>query len=552
LKRREGDDIRRGLGLRMSGFSERLSLRQKSFKKGADAEESRRKREDAAVQLRKQSREESLFKKRAVNDELSGASPELALQHTVAQYGSSDAAATANLSHMLDHLSQMLLGDEPVANLNASQQYRTLLSVGQNAPIQEVILQPGVVARFVHFLKDVTKPDLQFEAAWVLTNMASGTGEQTRAVVEHGALPIFVNLLQSPSGDVREQAVWALGNIAGDSPQFRDLVLQSGGLSQIIAVLSDWDAKLSMMRNATWALSNLCRGKPSPPFDWVSPAVAVFANLIHSGDVEVITDACWALSYLSDGPGDQVTSVIEAGTCRQLLELLSHASVKVQTPALRAVGTLIAQGDEAQVQVLLRSGVSVRLLRLLAHARKGIRKEACWTISNISAGNRDHIQEVINGSLVPPVIHLLRTADFDIKKECAWTLNNITLGGSPQQIDYLVQHHCLQPLIDFLGVADPKVNAVVLACLDRILQVGKTRQLELGLAENPYAGFFEQAEGLSKIEAFQEHPNEDLYQRASALLQKYFLIEEDDLDIVDAAMHPFYSTVGMSIFTVCA
>merc|ERR1712151_267139 len=118
--------------------------------------------------------------------------------------------------------------------------------------------------------------------------------EQTRFVVEHGALPIFVELLQSQNDDVREQAVWALGNIAGDSPNFRDLVLQSGGLNPIMAVLRESE-KTSMMRNATWALSNLCRGKPPPPLEWVSPALGTLAQLICHNDVEVLTDACWAL-----------------------------------------------------------------------------------------------------------------------------------------------------------------------------------------------------------------------------------------------------------------
>lgn len=54
----------------------------------------------------------------------------------------------------------------------------------------------------------------------------------------------------------------------------------------------------------------------------VKPALPVLEKLIHVNDEEVLTDACWALSYLSDGPNDKIQAVIEAGVCKRLIELL--------------------------------------------------------------------------------------------------------------------------------------------------------------------------------------------------------------------------------------
>ncbi|XP_038890641.1 importin subunit alpha-4 [Benincasa hispida] len=496
----------------------RTDVRKKSYKTGVDADEARRRREDNLVEIRKNKREDNLLKKRREG---------LLLHSQQLLDAAQNAAAAEKRLESIPVLVQGVWSADTAGQLEATTQFRKLLSIERSPPIDEVI-KAGVVPKFVEFLGRHDLPQLQFEAAWALTNIASGTSEHTRVVIDHGAVPIFVQLLSSGSDDVREQAVWALGNVAGDSPSCRDLVLSHGALVPLLGQLNE-HSKLSMLRNATWTLSNFCRGKPPTPFDQVKPALPVLRQLIHLNDEEVLTDACWALSYLSDGPNEKIQAVIEAGVCPRLVELLLHQSPSVLVPALRTVGNIVT-GDDAQTQFVIDNQVLPNLYQLLTqNHKKSIKKEACWTISNITAGNRAQIQAVIEANIILPLVHLLQHAEFDIKKEAGWAISNATSGGSHQQIQFLVTQGCIKPLCDLLTCPDPRIVTVCLEGLDNILKVGEAdKDMGMNGGINIYAQAIDECEGLDKIENLQSHDNNEIYEKAVKMLERYWAEEDEE------------------------
>ncbi|BFZ00334.1 hypothetical protein BsWGS_03373 [Bradybaena similaris] len=471
--------------------------------KGKDADEMRRRRTEVTVELRKSKKDEHMLKRRNVPTQDSTDSED------------NEKPCTQSLETIVANANS----SEPEVQLNAVQAARKLLSNDRNPPIDDLIAS-GILPILVNCLSKDDNPALQFEAAWALTNIASGTSAQTQAVVQAGAVPYFLQLLRSPHQNVCEQAVWALGNIIGDGPQCRNYVINLGAVQHLLTFINP-SIPLPFLRNVAWVIVNLCRNKdPPPPTETIEEILPALCQLIHHADVNILVDTVWALSYLTDGGNDQIQMVIDSGVVPFLVPLLAHQDVKVQTAALRAVGNIVTGTDE-QTQTVLNCNALQYFPSLLTHPKEKINKEAVWFLSNITAGNQVQVQAVIDAGLIPLIIHHLNRGDFQTQKEAAWAVSNLTISGKKEQVAFVVEMGVIPPFCSLLAVKDAQVVNVVLDGINNILKMA-------GDDVEQICQIIEECGGLDKIEGLQNHENEDIYKLSYEIIDNYFNDEADE------------------------
>jgi hypothetical protein len=187
-------------------------------------------------------------------------------------------------------------------------------------------------------------------------------------------------------------------------------------------------------------------------------------------DTEAQCDACYAVSYISDGENSRIQAVIDANFLPPIAHILSQTEQQsLRSAALRVIGNVLT-GDESQTQSVLDLNILPTLSTLLESPRSRIRKEACWSISNVTAGSVPQIQAVIDAQLIPKLLKIGYSSPPDICKECIWCLANATEQKNLSQLQYFVEQGAIPFLAWSLNSSsETQLLSVVLSAINNIV-----------------------------------------------------------------------------------
>lgn len=413
-------------------------------------------------------------------------------------------------------------------NISGAHYIRKRLGLDFSPPIQELI-DSGAIPVLISFIRRFDCPDLQYEAAWALSNIASGEQQHTKIIVERGAVPLIIDLLSSPHNYIKEQGIWVLGNISGDLSCYSDLICQHGGIQKLVETIENTECE-DLIKPAVWALSNICKGEKAPEFQLIRHALSTFCKLLSKNDEEILQSCLWVISSITEHSEEAGNLVIAEGVLGRIIGFLKHSEYNIQMPTILIIGH-IAAGNDLQTSEVILSGALENLIPLLDSPKRDIRKESLWCFSNISAGSEGHIASMIAAKVFAKVIRILYRDDKEVKIEALWTLANAAGKGNKEQVSQLVKSGIISGLVHCMSVKDPQFILVVLLGIQQVLKSGKEYLTESGA--NPYSVIFEESGGVVCLEQLQQHHNSKVFEEAYKLLTGYFDAKSEDQDLLD-------------------
>jgi len=395
---------------------------------------------------------------------------------------------------------------------------RKLTSLSDNSPIQELI-DLDVTSQLISFL-DNYPPEFQYESLWCLINISYNSGEQANNIINKGGIEKIDKIMDSQITELKEQAIWLIGNLCGESNKIRDYLIKNKIYEKILTILSSSNIE-SIIKKGIWTLANFFRAKPIPSYEVIVKSIKVLAKTLpmFPNDSEFLTDICFMLNAITEKYKDTITDIIDIGIISGVINCLNVDDDHLKMACLRIIGN-IASGNANQTQSLIDHGILSHLKVAIYSGKKSIKKECSWILSNIAAGTQKQIETLISENFLPILKDKIEKDEPEIQKECIWAACNLTSAENPEYLKKILSQGILDIICNCLkNLTDAKYLAVCLEAFGNLLAFGKKSNPN---GVNPIVEKVDNMGMFEVLEKLQLHPVEIVYEKILKILETYF------------------------------
>lgn len=182
---------------------------------------------------------------------------------------------------MIPILARLIKGYKNDTNEVLISSVRTLANICGKEPSAHLTHQTGVLPTIVGFCGS-EKDELALEAIKCMGQYTAGSDELTNVAISVGFLDSIKTCMTGQNLRMRENACWCVSNVAAGTLEQNKALLDSGLLETIITVVTT-DLQGKPRIEATWALTNL--------FNVLAPHSSYVKLMVEAGCIEAMVTA---------------------------------------------------------------------------------------------------------------------------------------------------------------------------------------------------------------------------------------------------------------------